>query len=171
MLIKNKNTSRGLVNGAVGTVIGFVKPQDKVVSDLCPEGVLPMVKFDSGRTVVIEPETWYVVDGDSVVAQRKQIPLILAWALSIHKCQGMSLDSLHTDLTRSFGYGMAYVALSRVRSLSGLHLSGFHPTIIRAHPQALEFYECLACRHKGRSEDDGSSEEEHDRGDLIDRSS
>ncbi|XP_010035891.2 ATP-dependent DNA helicase PIF1 [Eucalyptus grandis] len=171
MLIKNKNTSRGLVNGAVGTVVEFVKPQDRDVSELCSEGVLPVVKFDSGRTVVIELETWYVVDGDSVVAQRKQIPLILAWALSIHKCQGMSLDSLHTDLTRSFGYGMVYVALSRVRSLSGLHLSGFDPTIIKAHPKALEFYERLAHQHNKRSEDDGSSEEEHGCSDLVDHSS
>ncbi|XP_030518540.2 ATP-dependent DNA helicase PIF1-like [Rhodamnia argentea] len=171
MLIKNKNTSRGLVNGAVGTVVGFVKPEDMVVSDLCCEGILPMVKFDSGRTVVIEPETWYVVDGDSVVAQRKQIPLILAWALSIHKCQGMSLDSLHTDLTRSFGYGMVYVALSRVRSLSGLHLSGFDPTIIKANPKALEFYQRLAHQCDKRSKDDGSSEEEHNCSDSVDSSS
>lgn len=170
MLIKNKNTSRGLVNGAVGTVVGFVKPEDMVVSDLCSEGVLPVVKFDSGRTVVIEPETWYVVDGDSVVAQRKQIPLILAWALSIHKCQGMSLDSLHTDLTRSFGYGMVYVALSRVKSLSGLHLSGFDPTIIKAHPKALEFYERLAHQRNERREDDGPGEE-HNCTDIVDHSS
>ncbi|KAI6673195.1 hypothetical protein NL676_001101 [Syzygium grande] len=68
MLIQIKNIWRGLVNGAVGTVVGFVEPEDMVASDLCSEGVLPVVKFDSGRTVVIEQETWYVVDGDSVVA-------------------------------------------------------------------------------------------------------
>lgn len=66
---------------------------------------------------------------------------MLAWALSIHKCQGMTLDHIHTDLSRAFGYGMVYVALSRVRSLNGLHISGFSPSKIKAHPKVLQFYE------------------------------
>ncbi|KAI6673194.1 hypothetical protein NL676_001100 [Syzygium grande] len=81
--------------------------------------------------------------------------------------QSMCLDSLHTDLTLSFGYGMVYVALSRVKSLSGLHLSGFDPTIIKA----LEFYERLAHQRDERREDDGLGEDEHNCTDIVDHSS
>uniref|UniRef100_A0A0V0GZ19 Putative ovule protein n=1 Tax=Solanum chacoense TaxID=4108 RepID=A0A0V0GZ19_SOLCH len=76
---------------------------------------------------------------------RKQIPLILAWALSIHKCQGMTLNNLHTDLYRVFGFGMVYVALSRVKSLDGLNLVNFNPSKIKANPKVLQFYEKIVC--------------------------
>ncbi|KAK9284801.1 hypothetical protein L1049_023978 [Liquidambar formosana] len=141
MLIKNIDIKLKLVNGATGTIIGFSKPEKKSVLNLSPKDLLPIVKFDSGKTVVIEPETWDVTEGDLVVATRKQIPLVLAWALSIHKCQGMTLDRLHTDLSRAFGCGMVYVALSRVRSLEGLHLSGFRSSKIIAHPKVLQYYQ------------------------------
>lgn len=140
MLIKNMNTTQGLVNGATGTVVGFVKPTDSENLAVCRSGFVPVVEFDSGMKVVVEPETWKVMDGDVVAGTRRQVPLVLAWALSVHKCQGMTLDRLHTDLSRAFGYGMVYAALSRVRSLSGLHLSGFDPSKIKAHPKVLEFY-------------------------------
>ncbi|XP_042007423.1 ATP-dependent DNA helicase PIF1-like [Salvia splendens] len=143
MLIKNISPWRKLVNGATGTVLGFSKLVDKSygMSADCSHGdVLPLVKFDSGSELIVEPETWEVRDGDKVVAKRRQIPLILSWALSIHKCQGMSLDKLHTDLSRVFGHGMVYVALSRVRSLAGLGLSGLEPSKITAHPKVLKFY-------------------------------
>ncbi|KAF9610205.1 hypothetical protein IFM89_021143 [Coptis chinensis] len=68
------------------------------------------------------------------------IPLILARAISVHKCQGMTLDCLHTDLSKAFDYGMVYVALSRVRNLRGLYLSGFDSSKIKAHPKVLVFY-------------------------------
>ncbi|KAK6157508.1 hypothetical protein DH2020_011756 [Rehmannia glutinosa] len=114
MLIKNINPWRKLVNGATGTVMELCKVSENQygMSNMCDHGdVLPFVKFDSGLELVVEPEEWVVMDGDKVVARRRQIPLILSWALSIHKCQGMTLDKLHTDLSRVFDFGMVYVAL------------------------------------------------------------
>ncbi|KAL6553761.1 hypothetical protein OROMI_019434 [Orobanche minor] len=143
MLIKNINPWRKLVNGATGTVVELCKVSEDQyeLGDMCSHGcVLPLVKFDFGLELVVNPETWVVMDGDKVVARRKQIPLILSWALSIHKCQGMTLDKLHTDLSRVFDFGMVYVALSRVRSLGGLYLSGLEPSKIKAHPKVLEYY-------------------------------
>ncbi|KAI3457086.1 hypothetical protein Pfo_013749 [Paulownia fortunei] len=146
MLIKNINPWRKLVNGATGTVVELCEVSENQygMHDMCSHGnVLPLVKFDSGLELVVEPEIWVVMDGDKVVARRRQIPLILSWALSIHKCQGMTLDKLHTDLSRVFDFGMVYVALSRVRSLGGLYLSGLDPSKIKAHPKVLEFYHCF----------------------------
>ncbi|PIA52727.1 hypothetical protein AQUCO_01000533v1 [Aquilegia coerulea] len=145
MLIKNKDLSAGLVNGAAGTVIDFVEAAGKKHCGICANGLLPKVRFDSGLVAVVNPETWEVVEGDVKLATRTQIPLILAWAVSIHKCQGMTLECLHTDLSRAFGYGMVYVALSRVRSLKGLYLSGFNSSKIKAHPKVLEFYDKSFC--------------------------
>ncbi|PSS16386.1 ATP-dependent DNA helicase [Actinidia chinensis var. chinensis] len=150
MLCMNFNPWRKLVNGSTGTVTKFCNVYDK--------GVLPVVKFDSGIEMIIEPQTWVVTDGDKVVAKRKQLPLILAWALSIHKCQGMSIDNLHTDLSRAFDFGMVYVALSRVRSLDGLHLSGFDPSKIKAHPKVLEFYQRFCVDKDKKEEDDDASD-------------
>ncbi|KAK4275530.1 hypothetical protein QN277_018595 [Acacia crassicarpa] len=142
MLVKNLNTWKRLVNGATGEVVGFAEA--KSYDEVCPHMLLPIVKFDSGETMVVEPATWQVMHGEEVVAWRKQIPLILAWALSIHKCQGMTLDRIHTNLSSAFGCGMVYVALSRVRSLKGLHLSGFTRSKIQANPKVSQFYKSFA---------------------------
>lgn len=152
MLIKNLNVWRRLVNGATGTVTGFTEGGTGTI--LTPDNRLPVVKFDSGPERVIEPEKWYVMEGSSPVACRQQLPLVLAWAISIHKCQGMSLDHIHTDLSRAFGFGMVYVALSRVRSLDGLHLSGFSPSKIKAHPKVLQFYSRFAREQEKEDVDD-----------------
>ncbi|KAL8512467.1 hypothetical protein ACS0TY_018806 [Phlomoides rotata] len=144
MLTKNLSPYHKLVNGATGTVLELhrLSYNYQETRDMCSHGnLLPLVKFDSGLELVVEPETWSVVDGEKIVATRRQLPLILSWALSIHKCQGMNLDKLHTNLERVFECGMVYVALSRVRSLRGLHLSGLEPSCIRAHPKVLEFYQ------------------------------
>lgn len=143
MLIKNKDLDSGLVNGAMGTVVDFVGSAfgDKKHLRLCSNGFFPKVRFDSGLVDVVKPEKWEILEGEMVLANRKQIPLILAWAVSVHKCQGMTLDCLHTDLSRAFGYGMVYVALSRVRNLKGLYLSGFDSRKIKVHPKVLRFYE------------------------------
>ncbi|XP_054819622.1 ATP-dependent DNA helicase PIF1-like [Prosopis cineraria] len=142
MLVKNLNTFTGLVNGATGEVVGFARAKN--YDEVCPHLLLPIVKFDSGKTMAVEPAVWRIMDGDEVVAWRKQIPLILAWAFSIHKCQGMTLDRVHTNLSRAFGCGMVYVALSRVRTLKGLQLSGFTRSKIRADPKVLQFYKSFA---------------------------
>ncbi|CAL1389607.1 unnamed protein product [Linum trigynum] len=150
MLIKNLDTKSQLCNGATGTVTGFfLAKQNSSLGEY-----LPLVRFDSGIQMIIEPERWEIVEGGKVVAWREQIPLILAWALSVHKCQGMTLDTLHTDLSRAFGYGMVYVALSRVRSLEGLSLSGFNPFKIKAHPKVVHFYEQLGSNKLLKDEED-----------------
>ncbi|KAI4306041.1 hypothetical protein L6164_029354 [Bauhinia variegata] len=158
MLVKNLNTWKGLVNGATGTVVGFSESED--TNDIFPNKLLPIVQFDSGTTVLIKPQLWHVMDGDVVVAERKQIPLILAWALSIHKCQGMTLEKVYSDLSRAFGFGMVYVALSRVRSLEGLHLSGFDSSKIKADPKVQEFYKNFASRQKKEHLDDSCNKRE-----------
>lgn len=157
MLIKNLNVRRNLCNGATGTVTGFVEAEDKDVIHLCPDNLLPVVKFDSGQEMVIEPQVWGISEEGSTVAWRSQIPLHLAWAQSVHKSQGMTLHRLHTDLSRSFGYGMVYVILSRVRSLKGLHLSGLNPSMIKAHPKVLRFYERFAGEEEQCKEDKNNS--------------
>ncbi|KAL5721621.1 DNA helicase [Ranunculus cassubicifolius] len=150
MLTKNKDSYRGLVNGATGTVVDFVLVRDekkmKKLKGVSATGWLPKVKFDSGPLIVVEPQSWSIQEGSSKVATRKQVPLMLAWAVSAHKCQGMTLDCLRTDLSRAFGYGMVYVVISRVRSLEGLHLSGFDSSKIKAHPKVVDFYENVLCR-------------------------
>ncbi|CAI9754944.1 unnamed protein product [Fraxinus pennsylvanica] len=158
MLTKNKNPWLKLVNGATGTVKDFVEASDEQCKkyktwDGDDFSIFPVVEFDCGIEMKVEPEIWAVMDGDKVVAKRRQIPLILSWALSIHKCQGMTLDKLHTDLKRVFDFGMVYVALSRVRLLTGLHLSGLDPSKIKAHPKVLQFYSKFSGEQDGQGED------------------
>ncbi|KAG5001926.1 hypothetical protein JHK82_023079 [Glycine max] len=146
MLVKNLDTEHGLVNGATGVVVGFSWSlgEEEHLSGICNDKVLPVVKFDGGKFLTIKPAKWHLMDGPEVVACRKQIPLILAWAMSIHKCQGMTLERVHTDLSRAFGCGMVYVALSRVRSLEGLHLSAFNRSKIKVDQRVSRFYRSLA---------------------------
>lgn len=141
MLTKNLNVKDKLVNGATGTVTGFRKAIKGNIAKICGGKLLPIVKFDSGCEKVINTQTWDVMMGDKICATRLQLPLILAWAMSIHKSQGMTVDKLHTNLSQAFGFGMVYVALSRVRSLDGLSFSSdLCPSKIMAHPKVLEYY-------------------------------
>jgi len=78
-----------------------------------------------------------VEDGGRVIAKIEQVPLRLAWAMTIHKSQGMSLDAAHMDLSQTFEYGQGYVALSRLRTLSGLSLEGFNERALEVHPDIL----------------------------------
>lgn len=151
MLVKNLHTWKGLVNGATGTVVGFKKAVD--LDDVCSDNWLPIVQFDSGKMLTMKPEEWHVMDGNKILARRKQIPLILAWALSIHKCQGMTLDKAIIDLSGAFGCGMTYTALSRVKGLDGLHLIGFKREMIRADHRVLEFYRSLALQRNSKDLD------------------
>ncbi|XWS44485.1 hypothetical protein CRYUN_Cryun15aG0049100 [Craigia yunnanensis] len=165
MLIKNLNVWRGLVNGATDIVTGFT--DGGIGTILTPDKHLPVVNFDSGPEIVIEPEKWYVTEGSSPVICRLQLPLVLAWAISIHKCQGMSLDHIHTDLSRAFGCGKVYVALSRVRSLDGLHLSGLSPSAIKAHPKVLQFYSRFAHEQEKEGKDGVVANKNEDSSDNL----
>jgi hypothetical protein len=77
---------------------------------------------------------WTIAEGDEVFAKITQLPLRLAWAMTIHKSQGVSLDSAVIDLSQTFEYGQGYVALSRVRTLSGVHLLGVNARAFQVHP-------------------------------------
>ncbi|GLU04144.1 hypothetical protein SLE2022_213070 [Rubroshorea leprosula] len=160
MLIKNLNVWHGLVNGSTGTVTRF-EVADGATHLTC-DNVLPVVKFDSGKEILIEPETWSIMEGGSLLASREQLPLVLAWAISIHKCQGLTLDNIHTDLSRAFGCGMVYVALSRVRKLENLHISGFCPKRIKAHHKVLQFNKHFAQEQDKQVKDECWSQPEKD---------
>lgn len=121
VLFVANNFSRGIANGTRGQVV--------YVDD---EG--PTVILNDGREVYVEPHTWSFEEDGKLTAEVTQIPLRLAWAITIHKSQGMSLDAAEIDLSRSFTPGMGYVALSRVRSLDGLYLRGINRMAMQLHP-------------------------------------
>lgn len=124
MFTKN-NPDGSFVNGTVGEVRSFAA------------GGMPVVRTLRGRRVYVEPMEWTITDGVRVLARISQLPLRLAWAITIHKSQGMTLDAAVVDLSRAFEYGQGYVALSRVRSLAGLHLLGWNERSLQVHPEVL----------------------------------
>lgn len=126
MCIKN-NFEKGYVNGSRGKVIGF-----EIDSNF------PIIKLYNGSTITIAPELWAIEEDGRVKASITQFPLRLAWAITIHKSQGMSLDNAEIDLRSTFTYGMGYVALSRVRTLSGIKLIGFTKESLLVDPRILE---------------------------------
>ncbi len=126
MFTKN-NFEKGYVNGTLGRVIDFDSRDG-----------WPIVKTSDGRTIKAETASWEVVEDGKVKAQIEQVPLRLAWAITVHKSQGMSLDAAEIDLSRAFVYGQGYVALSRVRTLAGLKLSGMNPNALTVDPRVIE---------------------------------
>lgn len=125
MLIKNYPHS-GLVNGSLGTIIGFVYNY-------------PQVCFENGQTIIVREYTWSVNDG--CYSTRRQLPLVLAWAMTIHKCQGQTLSKAEISMSNLFVPGQAYVALSRVKTLKGLRvLPGFDKNIPTISEHVHHFY-------------------------------
>ena len=130
MFTKN-NPREGFVNGTLGKVIGFDN-----------DSSYPIIKTRSGKNIDAEPMDWTVEENGFVRAKITQIPLRLAWAITIHKSQGMSLDAAVMDLGSVFEYGQGYVALSRVRNLSGLHLLGINDHALLVHPDKIGRASC-----------------------------
>nr|CAD7447088.1 unnamed protein product [Timema bartmani] len=131
MLMKNINVSEGLVNGARGVVVSF------------KENGFPLVRFCSKQEVLIQPDKWMVKTSGGNIMTRRQLPLRLAWAFSIHKSQGLTLDCTEMSLSRVFEAGQAYVALSRAKSLASLRVLDFNPAQVWANPDVLAFYRRL----------------------------
>lgn len=126
MFTKN-NPSLGFANGTLGEVIGFDSDTD-----------VPVVRTKQHKEILVEAVDWSINENGKVIASISQIPLRLAWAITVHKSQGMSLDSAVMDLGSVFEYGQGYVALSRVRRLSGLHILGWNQKSFQVHPDVLE---------------------------------
>ena len=120
-----------LANGSIGKIIDFVG-----LGSL----PYPVVQFLNGVIMVIKHHE-YIIDENDNVVKKLQIPLILSWAITIHKAQGMSLDYVKTDIGNSiFEYGQAYVVLSRIKNIEGLSLININYGSIKAHPKVLEYY-------------------------------
>ena len=127
VLFTKNDIAHAYVNGTLGTVTGFDTDTG-----------YPIVKTKSGRTIPTMPEEWRIEESGRVLARVLQVPLRLAWALTVHKSQGMSLDAAHMDLSKTFEYGQGYVALSRVRTLAGLSLAGLNNRALEVHPEIKE---------------------------------
>jgi ATP-dependent DNA helicase PIF1 len=136
MCTTNISIEDGICNGSQGVVIDFVESSNRE----CLGMLVPLVRFSNGRIMRILPQQRQSVDFPTISVS--QIPLCLAWALTIHKIQGATLHMADIDIGRSiFEYGQTYVALSRIRSLDGLFLSEFLPQRIKANPTVIAFYE------------------------------
>ena len=133
MFVKN-NFDAGYANGTLGTVVDF------------SEQGFPVVETSDGARVTVEPATWEIDEEGVPLASIRQIPLRLAWAITVHKSQGMTLDAAVMDLSRSFVSGMGYVALSRVRSLRTLSLLGFNDTALMIEERVRELDSALRTR-------------------------
>lgn len=126
MFIKN-NHELGYVNGTTGVVVDFDEQTQ-----------LPIVKTSHGHLIKTPLEDWTMEnDSGNIVAKVSQIPLKLAWAITIHKSQGMTLDSAEIDLSKTFEVGQGYVALSRIKNIEGLRLMGFNDLALAVDPLIL----------------------------------
>jgi ATP-dependent exoDNAse (exonuclease V) alpha subunit len=133
MFVKNDISGR-YSNGTRGKIVNFTK-----------DGKLPIVQTIDERIIVAEQGSWSIQDEKGQdLASISQVPLRLAWAITIHKSQGMSLDSAFIDLGKVFEYGMGYVALSRVRTLEGLHLGDFNEMSLKINPQIIQINQKLS---------------------------
>ena len=125
MFIKN-NYDKNYMNGTLGEVTGY------------SDNGFPLVKVTSGEVIEAEPEEWKIEDEKGkTLALFNQVPLRLAWAITVHKSQGMTLDAAEIDLRKTFEKGQGYVALSRLKTLESLVLLGFNETAIMVDELAL----------------------------------
>ncbi|OIO30521.1 hypothetical protein AUJ77_03020 [Candidatus Nomurabacteria bacterium CG1_02_43_90] len=122
MCVKN-NFESGYVNGTLGVVVS------------CDEEDGPTIRTTAGKVITLSRASWKIEEDGKIKAEILQYPLRLAWAITVHKSQGMSLDAVEVDLSKSFEPGMGYVALSRVRTLEGLTILGMNDTALRVHEE------------------------------------
>lgn len=123
LFIKN-NFEKGFVNGTLGTIIDFDKDTGA-----------PLVRTFEGKEILAEAEEWSIIDeANKKLASVAQIPLRLAWAITVHKSQGMTLDAAEVDLGKAFEPGHGYVALSRVKNLLGLKLLDINQVALQVDP-------------------------------------
>lgn len=126
MFVKN-NYEKGYLNGSLGKVLRY--------ND---EGY-PVIQLNNGYEITAEPEDWRIEDETGkLLVSYVQVPLRLAWAITVHKSQGMTLDSAVMDLSKTFEKGQGYVALSRVKGMDGLQLKGFNSTALEVDGLALK---------------------------------
>lgn len=125
VMFTRNNMAAGYVNGSIGKIVSFSNGN-------------PVVKLLSGSTVIPEKAKWSMKKRNEEKAWIKQIPLRLAWAITVHKSQGMSLDAAWIDLSKTFEFGQGYVAISRVRTLKGLHLEGVNEKTFLLHPRVVQ---------------------------------
>ena len=127
----NIDLESGICNGSQGTIVDIIEKENGEV--------IPLVKFSNGVVRMIHIHYWQSEEYPTISVG--QIPLVLSWALTIHKIQGATMSMAEIDIGHSvFEYGQIYVALSRIQSLDGLYLSAFHAQKIRANPKVKEFY-------------------------------
>lgn len=136
MCISNIDQENNLVNGSQGVIVDFHYDIEK-------NNYYPIIKFDRiTNPIVIKEKQWYLETNEKYTVQ--QLPLILSWAITIHKAQGLSIDKALVDIGANvFECGQTYVALSRVKSLDGLYLKSINLKKIRAHPDVVKFYNSL----------------------------
>ena len=136
MCIANIDQENNLVNGSQGIIIGFHY-------DVEDNEYYPNIKFDKiDEPKIIKKHSWYIESDNHYTI--RQIPIILSWAITIHKSQGLSIEKALIDIGNNiFEYGQTYVALSRVKSLDGLYLTKLNTRKIKAHPKVIQFYNSL----------------------------
>lgn len=150
MLIFNIDVENGLVNGSRGVIVDFMED-------------MPVVKFLNGKVKMIEYNTWEYYEDQELLGTMSQIPLKLAYGVTTHKVQGSTIDCAEIDLEHIFEYGQAYVALSRVRNLESMTITGIRWKQIKAHPKALEYYRELERSREGKNDiDENKSECDND---------
>jgi len=125
MCTKN-NFEAGYVNGTLGRIVDFDRDDG-----------FPIIQTSDERTIKMGPASWTIAEDGKVLAEITQVPLRLAWAITVHKSQGMSLDAAEIDLRNAFTYGQGYVALSRVRTLTGMKILGLNPQALLVDPRVV----------------------------------
>lgn len=144
ILLANLDFERRLINGSRGVVESFSEPDEALAFESLgyePDRLYPIVLFENGERAALGVHAWKTEEPRRGTVVFCQVPLNVAFALTMHKCQGMSIDKAVLAVNdRVFAHGQAYVALSRMTSLEGLSLTSFEPSAVLVHPKVIRFY-------------------------------